>query len=133
MYRIWFGRVIAYDGLLPLLVWLTPWMAATMLPNRRGIIEILAILLPVLGFSIRYVAGRRLIAANFCSRRIRRFQFAGLCAGLVLLGFIDCVIVLLYVMPRGALQQPGDWLVLLILLGMYFLLMAGAMFPGRIR
>ena len=133
MYRIWFGRVIAYDGLLPLMVWLTPWFASIALPNRRGLIEILAILLPVLGFLVRYVSGRGLIAANFCSARVRRFQFVGFCVGLVLLGFIDCLIVLLYVMPRGALKQPDDWLVLLIMLGVYFVLMVGAMFPGRVR
>jgi hypothetical protein len=133
MYRIWFGRIVTYDGVLPLMVWLTPWLASVAFPNRRGLIEILAILLPVIGFLIRYYRGRRLIDSNLCSLRFRRCQFASLCVGLVLLAFIDCVIVLLYVMPRGAMDNVSDWVVFLFLGSAYFSLMAGAMYPGRLR
>jgi hypothetical protein len=133
MYRIWFGRIFTFDGVLPLMVWLTPWLASIALPNRRGLIEILAVLLPVMGFLVRYFTGRRLIDSNFCSLKVRRCQFASLCVGLVLLGVIDCVIVLLYVMPRGAFDQLSDWVVFLLLGSAYFLLMAGAMYPGRLR
>lgn len=133
MYGIWFRRVVAYDGLLPLMVWFTPWLASLAFPNRRGLIEMFAILLPVIGFLIRYVSGRRLIDENACSNIEQRWQFVSLCVGLMVLAVIDCVIVLLYVMPRGALQKPGDWLMFLILWVFYFSLMAGAMYPGRGR
>ena len=53
--------------------------------------------------------------------------------GLVLLALIDCVVVLIYVMPRGALLKPDDWLVMAGLGTVYFMLMAGAMFPGHRR
>ncbi len=98
----------------------------------RGLIEILAVVLPVVGCLLRFSLGRRLIAGNLCSVQARRGQFAALCIGLVLLAFIDCVIVLLYVMPRGAFGQPGDWAILFTLWGIYFLFMAGAMYPGRL-
>jgi len=131
MFRTWSARVITYDGLLPLAVWLTPWFVALVVPNRRGVIEILAILLPVVGCLIRFSLGRRLITGNLCSPQVRRCQFAALSLGLVLLALIDCVIVLLYVMPRGAFGQPADWGILVGLWTVYFSLMAGAMYPGR--
>jgi len=131
MFRTWSARVITYDGLLPLAVWLTPWFVALVVPNRRGVIEILAILLPVVGCLIRFSLGRRLITGNLCSPQVRRCQFAALSLGLVLLALIDCVIVLLYVMPRGAFGQSADWGILVGLWIVYFSLMAGAMYPGR--
>ncbi|MCP4945079.1 MAG: hypothetical protein GY924_24275 [Planctomycetaceae bacterium] len=131
MFRTWSARVITYDGLLPLAVWLTPWFVALVVPGRRGVIEILAILLPVVGCLIRFSLGRRLITGNLCSAQVRRCQFAALSLGLVLLALIDCVIVLLYVMPRGAFGQPADWGILVGLWIVYFSLMAGAMYPGR--
>ncbi len=131
MFRTWSARVITYDGLLPLAVWLTPWFVALVVPNRRGVIEILAVLLPVMGCLIRFSLGRRLITGNLCSGQVRRCQFAALSLGLVLLALIDCVIVLLYVMPRGAFGQPADWGILVGLWTVYFSLMAGAMYPGR--
>ena len=130
MYRIWFGRVITFDGLLPLAVWGTPWLAAFAFPNRRGLIEVLAILLPVVGFLIRYASGRRLIATNACSAAVRFWQFVSLCLGLILLAFIDCVVVLLHILPRRALQQPGDRVVFVVLGSLYFTFMVAAMYPG---
>ena len=131
MFRTWSARVITYDGLLPLAVWLTPWFVALVVPGRRGVIEILAILLPVVGCLIRFSLGRRLITGNLCSSQVRRCQFAALSLGLVLLALIDCVIVLLYVMPRGAFGQPADWGILVGLWTVYLTLMAGAMYSGR--
>ncbi len=130
MLRTWLARLITYDGLLPLMVWLTPWLVALLFPERRGLIEILAITLPVVGCLIRFSLGRRLIAGNLCSVLIRRCQFAVLALGLVLLAIVDCVIVLLCVMPRNVFA-PADWLILLGLWSVYFLFMAGAMYPGR--
>jgi hypothetical protein len=133
MLVIWFSRVCACDGCLPVVVWLTPWCVALALPGQRGVIEILAILLPVIGFLIRYGLGRQLIARNACGDGMRRVQVVMLCLGLGLLAFIDCIIVLLYVMPKGALRQPGDLIVFVVLGSLYLVFMGFAMFPGRCR
>jgi len=130
MLVIWLGRVGTYDGILPVLVWLAPWCVAFAFPGRRGVIEVLAILLPVVGFLVRYGIGRHLISRNACGDGMRRLQFVMLCLGLGLLAFIDCVIVLLNVMPKGALRQPGDWMVFTGLASLYLGCMGFAMFPG---
>ena len=131
MFRVWSARVITYDGLLPLVVWLMPWFVASIFPGQRGVVEIFAVVLPVVGCLIRFSFGRRLITTNLCSAQVRRFQLAALSVGLVLLALIDCVIMLLYVMPPGAFGQPADWGILVGLWAVYFSLMAGAMYPGR--
>ena len=133
MYRLWFGRVLAFDGILPLVIWFAPWLVSIVLPNRPGVIEVLSVFLPVMGFLIRYITGRSLIRANECSPPFRLVQNVLLGLGLVLLALIDCVVVLIYVMPRGALLKPDDWLVMAGLGTVYFMLMAGAMFPGHRR
>ena len=132
MFGTWMARIVTYDGLLPVTVWLTPWLMAFVFPNRHGVIELLAVVLPVVGCLVRFALGRRMIASNLCSVQVRRGQFAALSLGLVLLALIDCVIVLLYVMPRGAFGQPADWAVLVGLWFLYFAFMAVAMYPGRL-
>ena len=112
MYRLWFGRVLAFDGILPLVIWFAPWLVSIVLPNRPGVIEVLSVFLPVMGFLVRYITGRSLIRANECSQQFRLVQNVLLGLGLVLLALIDCVVVLIYVMPRGALLKPDDWLVM---------------------
>ena len=42
MYRLWFGRVLAFDGILPLVIWFAPWLVSIVLPNRPGVIEVLS-------------------------------------------------------------------------------------------
>ena len=133
MYRLWFGRVLAFDGILPLVIWFAPWLVSIVLPNRPGVIEVLSVCLPVMGFLVRYITGRSLIRANECSHQFRLVQNVLLGLGLVLLALIDCVVVLIYVMPRGALLKPDDWLVMAGLGTVYFMLMAGAMLPGHRR
>lgn len=131
MFASWLTRVIAYDGMLPLMIWLTPWFAALAFPNQRALIEIIAVVVPVLGCLVRFRVGQRLIGCNLCGKQVRYVQFAALSLGLVLLALIDCVIVLMYLMPRDAFGQPADWGILLALWCFYFVFMAAALYPGR--
>ena len=101
-------------------------------PKRRGVVELLAIVLPVVGCLVRFSLGRRAIANNLCGVQVRRGQVAALSLGLVLLSLVDCVIVLLYVMPPDAFGQPADWVILFGLWFLYFALMTAAMYPGRL-
>ena len=126
----WLTRLTAYDGVLPLAIWLTPRFVALAFPNQRGLIEIIAIVLPVFGCLVRFYVGRRIIACNLCSKRVRWIQVVALSLGVVLLALVDCVIVLMYIMPRDAFVQ-NDWGILLVLWCFYFVLMAAAIYPGR--
>jgi len=65
--------LVSYDCLLPLMVWFISWLASLAFPNRRGLIEIFAILLPVMGFLIHCVSGRMLSEANAFSNSGRRW------------------------------------------------------------
>ena len=114
-----------------MMVWLAPWLIAQACPEQRGVLEFTAVTLPVGGCLLRFCLGKRLVERNFCGKHLRYLQFAALALGLGLLALIDCVIVLLYLMPRGAFGDR-DWVILLGLWCIYFLLMAGAMYPGRV-
>lgn len=127
----WVIRVVAYDGVLPLVIWLTPWLIAVTCPNQRGLLEATAVALPVAGCLVRFYLGRRLINQNYCRKQFRYFQFGFFVLGLVFLVIVDCVIVLLFLMPPGAFGQRGDWAGLFGLWCIYFFLMVGAMYPGR--
>ena len=69
-FRSWFASA---HGLLPLMVWFIPWLASLAFHNRRGLIEIFAILLPVMGFLIHCVSVRMLSEANAFSNSGRRW------------------------------------------------------------
>jgi hypothetical protein len=130
-YRSWLLRVITWDTLLPACVGLIPYGIKLLFPNRRGVIELTAVTLPVAAFFLRLRAGRRQIAANHCSEAVRRFQFGIFVLGVLPLVLVDCFLILTHVMPPGALfAAPGDWLISGIVLGIYLLCMTIAMYPG---
>ena len=100
--RSWLLRVLAWDGLLPVGVVLTPALLALALPNNHGAIELSSILLPVTAFLARYNAGKRHIARNNCSDVVRYLQFFVFVIGICGLALIEAWLILTHVMPNGA-------------------------------
>jgi hypothetical protein len=134
-YGSWLRRLIAWDGLLPVGIAIVPTGIEILLPNRRGAIEVAAVILPITAFFLRVRAGKHQIGSNQCSTAIRRIQFCALCFGILPLALIDCVIVLSHVMPKGAMfeaifGEDTDWLVLTVPV-VYLTSMAVAMYPGQ--
>jgi hypothetical protein len=131
-YTVWILRLVAWDGLLPCVVLLSPRLVEFLLPNRRGAIELTGVILPIAGFFFRVYVGRRHISSNHCSKGVRRFQLVGLGFGIFALFVIDAVVILAHVMPRGALfAHRSDVIVWCIFAGVYLAAMAAAMYPGR--
>jgi len=128
-YVAWVLRVVAWDGALPLAMLSLPYLIGLLLAPR-GAIELTAIITPIAAFFIRLRAGSRHINANHCSSAVKRAQVIVLFCGVFFLVFIDAVIILAHVMPKGALHWE-DFLVLVILGLIYVSAMVFAMYPGR--
>lgn len=115
---------------MPALVICVPYLVEICIPNIRAIIEILAILLPVSCFLIRYFVGKHHIYTNYCGKSLRHLQFGSFLVGILILAFIDTILVLTHIMPKGAFAIE-EWAICAILFSVYFLLMVFAMYPGR--
>jgi hypothetical protein len=100
--RTWVIRIVKWDGVLPGIVWTAPLLVQFLLPNRRGPVEIVAVVLPILAFFVRFKVGSQHIAANNCQTGMRRLQIASLCIGILILALIDAVMILTHIMPKGA-------------------------------
>lgn len=127
----WLLRLVAWDGLLPVVIWSSPFLIALLLPNKRGAIELTAIVLPIAALFLRFRAGRRYIAANHCGPILRSLQIGVFCLGILVLFAVDAVMILTHVMPKGAMFATTDDLVVwAVLYAIYFTAMAFAMYPG---
>ena len=101
-------------------------------PNRRGVMEITAVTLPVAAFLLRARAGWRHITTNKCSDLVQRFQFFVFCIGILPLVLFDCFMILSRLMPHGDPNATHDELLVLgSAFAAYLVLMAIAMYPGR--
>ena len=131
-YVSWVIRLFAWDGMLPVGIVLAPIGIELLFPNRRGVMEVMAVTLPVAAFLFRIRAGVRHIASNRCSVVVRGLQYFAFGLAILPLVLFDCVMILSHLMPAGALLATAeDLLVWAVFYVIYLLLMAGAMFPGR--
>lgn len=129
----WLLTLLTYDGLLPLLIFLVPIALNTLVPGRRGLVEIVSLVLPSAAFCVRWYLGRRRILTNACSRRVRTFQQCVFIPGLLLLALLDCFgVLILGTMPNAPLH-PKDRRAAIVLYLVYLVCMAVALYPGRVR
>lgn len=129
-YDVWALRVITWDAVLPICITILPLGVKFLFPNRRGALELTAVVLPIAAFFLRFRAGKRHISANRCSRRFRRFQLCMFCLGILPLVLIDCVVILSELMPAGAFGG-ADYIALAVPIMIYLASMVVAMYPGR--
>ena len=73
----WLLTVFTWDGLLPPCILLVPYLIEILFPNNRGAIEVMAVLLPITGYFVRLVVGKRQIASNLCGRHRLSSEPAG--------------------------------------------------------
>ena len=120
----WWIRLVSWDGLLPLAVWYIPQCIEIFFPGRRGAIEIASLVVPVMAVLIRYYTGMELIRNNHCSKRFRIVQKAIFCIGILMLVMVDCVLILMHVMPKNPNGGNSDDLTLILsFFGFYLIIM----------
>jgi hypothetical protein len=129
-YRSWLLTVLTWDGVLPACVALIPAGIKLILPNNRGIIEVISVTLPIAAFLLRFRAGKRRIDTNGCSEAVRIVQMCIFVLGILALVLVDCFLILTNVMPQGA---EMSLVVSVALLAPYLAIMAVAMYPGHER
>jgi hypothetical protein len=132
--RGWLLRVLAWDGLLPFAVLLTPTIIEFLLPNNRPVIELVSILLPITAFCIRYNVGKRHINSNNCSTAVRRFQFSLFVTGIIALVLIEGLVIIawhLVARPGVVFDDDAVRIVFGVLVAVYCTSMIVAMYPGR--
>ena len=130
-FRSWLLRVVAWDGVLPLVLLGLPHGIHFLFPEAAGAIEILGVLLPIAAFFTRLVVGFRHIRENHCPALLQQLQYVVLFLGILGLVMFDAVMILQLNLPQGAMQ-PGDLLVLFgIVFAIYLPCMILAMYPGR--
>lgn len=126
-YRDWLVHLLTWDALLPILVLATAeglWqMAPPVEPAARKmqVVEVVALGLGVVGFTLRFVWGARRLAAQDAI-----WQWVPFVLGLMVLALAETAFLLI----RGNTAVPGDaWATTRPLFYAYFALMAVAFTP----
>lgn len=123
--------MIVWDGMLPATLWITPIAVQSIVPNQRGPVEVIAVVLPILAFFARAWSGRRSIRLNNCGARMKSIQRLALGTGLLLLVPMDAIIILSHIMPpNAAFATSEDIVVWAVLFLAYVIAMSIAMYPG---
>ena len=128
----WLMRLVAWDGIVPWMIWCFPFLIRWVFPGWRGAVELSAIILPVLGLLIRLVIGVQAIQINYCSPTWRAAQRVALIIGLLVLGLIDGVMIISHLLPQGfPIATWNDRIVWICLGVVYLSAMLFAWYPGR--
>lgn len=125
---LWLIRLFGYDGLVPALVIAIPALISWVF-GRGVVIEVIAVILPIVAFFWRSAIGLHQIEGNTCPNGVRISQKVALCLALLTLALVDAFLILAWGLPANALAMD-DYLVTLAIYGVYLCLMAFASFPG---
>jgi hypothetical protein len=131
----WILRVVAWDGILPLLVWMSPGFIKALAPKNQRESDALVVMFLVAILFLRFRAGSIYISSNNCTPGIRKLQFVIFCIAISWLLLVDLIMILMNMGPPPPVRDPNEPLaIFLILLGFYlayFMLMLFAMYPGQ--
>ena len=125
----WLIRFLGWDGLVPAAIWLLPFAVRLLVPKIPLLIEVMAVILPIVAFFLRFKVGVWHISMNRCGRIVRSGQFVALCCAILVLALVDAVIILTNVMPKGALTR-SDLVFLGYIYVFYLSCMIFALYPG---
>ncbi|WP_425615925.1 hypothetical protein NA78x_005860 [Anatilimnocola sp. NA78] len=127
----WAWRVVAWDGVLPLVLLGLPHFIRWLIPNADKVIEIAAVVLPIGAFFTRMVAGCLHIRTNRCGPRLRSAQQAALFCGVFVLVLFDAFVILQLNIPAGAIPHVEVVATGLVVFSIYLPFLTFAMYPGR--
>jgi hypothetical protein len=132
-YPAWILNVVAWDGLLPVLIFVVPKALNAAVAPHRELNEWIAIMLPLGAFFVRIAVGVRHIRLNGCPGFVRSVQFVAIAVGVLALFLIDCLLILAAELPAGAMfATPVDLLCWAMSYAVYLVSMTVAMYPGRV-
>ena len=114
---------------MPAAIWLTPLVIRFIVPQRPAIVEVLAVVLPIVAFFVRANAGVWYINTNRFGRVLRSIQFVALGCAILFYAVVDAVVILTHVMPKGALTD-ADLRILFYVYAFYLTCMGLALYPG---
>lgn len=126
----WILRVVAWDGLLPLLIVSTPVVLLHVVPGRRELANNAMVLGPTIATILRIFEGYRIIVTNRCTSAFRACQFAALALGIFILLLIELLLLHAHEHPGGMDFRAEDLLVISTMFGSYLLVMGLATYPG---
>jgi hypothetical protein len=131
-YGQWVLKLVAWDGVLPVVVLLAPFVVKLVFPNHRDVMEVTAVILPIAAFFIRFFVAQHCISSNQCTPLVRLFQIVSLCMAILVLLLIESLMILAHEMPKGAMvATTADWIVWVVLFSVYLACMSFAMYPGH--
>jgi len=124
----WAILLVGWDGLVPFAVLLIP-IALSFLFGGGTLIEISAVVIPIVAYLWRAAVGLNQISNNRCSMVLRKVQYTTLFFGLLLLLIADAFVILTWGFPDGALSM-ADYYIAGVFYLAYLSLMAFSLFPG---
>ncbi|GEM_PF-489453 len=139
----WLVRLLSWDGLLPLGCWGVIWVVHQVFLQRRGIVELTAIVLPTAAFIVRMVVGWRSFRVGappewarsghfllkFLGGWVITLRLVLFFLGLATLAFLDAMVALRPLIP-GMAQNPVAFQInFVVFYGIYFLCMAVVTLP----
>jgi hypothetical protein len=130
--RLWLFRLITWDGVLPVVVWTSPFLIRLILPNDQRALELAIVIIPAMSLVVRIYAGMHFINRNNCAVGFRILQMRALCVGTFLLLFIDLAFLFqTHIAPKGVrVVNPVAQSLCSAVLAIYLLSMAVAVYPG---
>jgi len=131
----WLARLLAWDGVLPLIVWAVPAILNFALPQNDKLAVTVSIVLPIGALLVRFYVGYHMIEANHCSPGFRHVQQACLWIGLFILMCLDSLLItLLSLNLQGPGNAHGDILAVIVIFVILYVPYLGfltiAMYPG---
>jgi hypothetical protein len=92
-YARWLLRVITWDGVLPVCLFLIPLAAKFLFPIHGGVFAFLAVALPIAALFFRIRAGCHHIDANNCGPSFQKLQVWTLLFGSLILVILDALLI----------------------------------------
>jgi len=136
-YRSWLWRVIALDGLLPLVMWSAPIIVCWLVEDDEGdgqeaSLAMTAIFLSLGALCLRFWHGTKHIGSNHCGKNFRAVQFLCFIAGIAFLWLTDMLAISCYDVWKESFDSVQEVIVFLsIWYAIYLPFMVVAMYPGR--
>lgn len=126
-YYRWFWRVVAWDGLLPILVITTSIIVRAHLRNYPLLVEFVAVTVPFTFFWIRARVGISQVLRNNCSQILRSVQFGLFGVAILFLVLLECLVIL---SPPEVLFADRNRRFIGLFSMAYLLVMIIAWYPG---
>ena len=124
----WILLLLTWDGVLPVLMALTPWVTRLIWPGDLMARDFAVVLIIILGLFVRVIVGLSHIRGNYCSAFTKRWQKRVLYLMAFFLVFMDMMLSIIDFGPRMA---KGDIIFLLVWVVVYLSCMAFVLFSGR--